>query len=219
VLSYVFYLPFDQWWYLRFLAPALPVAFLLCADAVVWVAAWSSLLRVAALGVLVAVGAWHALSFIASKDILINQTAERRRYLDAARYVDRMLPSDAVVLAMQHSGSVRYYTGRLTLRWDVLEPASLDRALEALRGRGVSVFVLLESWEEDVFRRRFGGRSGQLLTTPMARTADDEVRLYALGMRPHPGATVALMPPVDDGCVDASPHFVYPDALRRLAPR
>ena len=219
VLLYVFYLPFDQWWYLRFLAPAIPIVFLLCADAIDWVTASSPSLRALALTGLVVIAASHAFTFIASKDILVNSAAERRRYLDAARYVDATTPSDAVVLAMQHSGSVRYYAGRLTMRWDVLDPSSLDAAVAALGRRGTRVFALLEPWEEQDFRRRFAhGGTLNALRTPLARTASDDVRLYALDSSSESTATV-LMPPVDVGCLDASPRFVYPDALRRLTER
>ncbi len=38
ILLYLFYLPFDAWWYLRFVLPAIPVLLLLCADTVAWVA-------------------------------------------------------------------------------------------------------------------------------------------------------------------------------------
>ena len=220
VFLYVFYLPFDQWWYLRFLAPAIPVAFLLCADAVDWVTARSPSLRVAALIALVGIGASHAFRFIASKDILTNSVAERRRYLDAARYTDRMLPQDAIVLAMQHSGSVRYYAGRLVMRWDVLDPAWLDRALASLHERGVPVFALLEPWEEDDFRRRFADqRALTALDTAVARTENDDVRLYTFEPRPNHAAPADVMTQVQDACVDASPHFVYPDALRRVVMR
>jgi hypothetical protein len=175
---------------------------------------------VVAFGAFVGVAASHAFRFVDSKDIFTNSTAERRRYLDAAHYLDGTLPSDAVVLAMQHSGSVRYYTGRLTMRWDVLDAATLDRALAALGERGIPVFALLESWEEEDFRRRFAGRRMlSALTTPLARAADDDVRLYALSTSPDSASTVVAMPPVDDGCIDVSPHFVDPDALRRLRER
>ena len=36
MLLYLFYLPFNQWWYLRFLIPAIPIVLLLCAEAVAW---------------------------------------------------------------------------------------------------------------------------------------------------------------------------------------
>jgi hypothetical protein len=213
VLMYLFYLPFDQWWYLRFLVPAVPVAFLLCAAAVDRATAWSPSLRAIALLAFVAVAASHAVRFIASKDILTNSAAERRRYLDAARYVDATIPRNAIVLAMQHSGSIRYYAGRLTMRWDVVDPGSFDQAVAALRAHEVPVYALLEGWEEEDFRRRFAGRH---LGDPIASTADGEVRLYAVDPVPA-GVGTAVMPRIDDDCVDASPDFVYPDGQRRLA--
>jgi hypothetical protein len=111
-LMYVFYLPFDQWWYLRFLIPAIPVVFLLAADAVDWAAHRSASLRVAAMAAFALAAAIHAFAFMDAKDILGNRVAEQRRYLDGALYVGRTLPPEAVVLAMQHSGRVRYYAGR-----------------------------------------------------------------------------------------------------------
>ena len=42
VLLYLFYLPFDQWWYLRFMIPAIPIVLLLCAEAAAWLTQWST---------------------------------------------------------------------------------------------------------------------------------------------------------------------------------
>ena len=56
---------------------------------------------------------------------------------------------------MQHSGSMRYYTGRMIVRWDTLDPAWLDRAVAFLRDRGIATYALLEYWEEAEFRQRF----------------------------------------------------------------
>jgi hypothetical protein len=72
---------------------------------------------------------------------------------------------------------------------------------------------LLEGWEEEDYRRRFAGRH---LADPIASTADGEVRLYAVDPVPA-GLGTAVIPRIDDDCVDASPDFVYPDAQRRLA--
>ena len=159
VLLYLFYLPFDQWWYLRFMIPAIPIVLLLCAEAVAWLTQWSTAARAAALMALLVAGGTHAIQFADSKDILTNAEAEKRRYLDAAMYVEATLPSDVVVLTMQHSGSIRYYSGRLTMRWDVLDAGSLDTAVAALHARGVPVYAAIESWEEEDFRRRFAGQS------------------------------------------------------------
>ena len=216
---YVFYLPFDQWWYLRFLIPAIPIAFLLTADVLVEATRRSPSLRLAVLIAFAAVAGGHSLRFIGSKDILNNSMAEKRRYLDAAVHIDRTVPPEAVILAMQHSGSVRYYTGRLTMRWDVLDPASLDRAVDALRTRGVAAYALLESWEEADFRRRFAGqRSLEMLTAGAASISEDgDLRLYPLTGAKAPGPAAVIPHAPDDGCVGASPRFVEPEAARRLS--
>ena len=60
---------------------------------------------------------------------------------------------------MQHSGSLRYYSGRLTVRYDSLPPGSLDAAIAVLRARGFHPYFLLERWEETPFRERFSEKS------------------------------------------------------------
>ena len=187
------------------------------ADAVAWATHWSVTVRGVALAALVAVAASHTVRFIGEKDIMGNAEAERRRYLDAAVYLDAALPPDAVVFAMQHSGSVRYYAGRLTMRWDVLEPGSLDRAVDVFRARGLPAYALLESWEEEDFRRRFAGQRtlARLDRGPLAKSADGELHLYAMTGETA-ASPVAVIARVDRDCVDASRSFVTPAAAVRL---
>ena len=52
-----------------------------------------------------------------------------------------------------HSGTVRYYAGRVTLRFDLLDPAWLDRAIAWLEARGHHPYILLEDWERRSSRR------------------------------------------------------------------
>ena len=218
-LLYLFYLPFDQWWYLRFLIPAIPIVLLLGAEAAAWATQRSALARTAALAALLVVGGVHSVRFMDAKDILGNAESETRRYLDPAVYLNAALPPDAIVLAMQHSGSVRYYTGRLTMRWDVLDARSLDTAIAALAERRVPAYAVLESWEEEDFRRRF---TGQLTLTrlqagPMAKSEDGELRVYALSGEQVAALPTAVIPRSDSGCIDGSPAFMTPAAARRLA--
>ncbi len=51
-----------------------------------------------------------------------------RRFAVVGEFVRDELPPNAILLSMQHSGSVRYYSGRLTLRWDLLPPEWLERS-------------------------------------------------------------------------------------------
>ena len=221
VLLYLFYLPFDQWWYLRFMIPAIPIVVLLCADAVAWLTQWSTAARAVALTALLIAGGWHAVTFADSKDILTNSESEQRRYLDAAVYLDATLPADSVVLAMQHSGSIRYYAGRLTMRWDALDAGSLDAATAALHARGVPIYAAIESWEEEEFRRRFAGQSAltRLDSGAIAKSDDGEVRIYALSGDRAETRPTAVIPRHHGGCVEGSRTFVIPGAVQQLTLR
>ena len=221
LLLYLFYLPFDQWWYLRFMIPAIPIVLLLCAEAVASLTKWSTAARAAMLTALLIAGGVHAAGFADSKDILTNAEAEKRRYLDAAVYVDGSLPADAVVLAMQHSGSIRYYTGRLTMRWDTLDAGSLDAAIAALNAHGVPVHAAIESWEEEEFRRRFAGQAaiGRLDSSAIARSEDGELRIYELSGDRADAPPTAVIPRHPDGCVGGSRAFITPGAVQRLGRR
>jgi hypothetical protein len=86
------------------------------------------------------------------------QQAEHR-YITVGDYIGRTLPANAVVLSMIQSGSVRIYGGRLTLRWDMLDPKRLDPAVETLRANGYDPYLLLENWELPMFRDQFGTAS------------------------------------------------------------
>ena len=41
-----------------------------------------------------------------------------------------------MIVASIHAGSLRYYAGRATVRFDILDPAWLDRAAAWLNDRG-----------------------------------------------------------------------------------
>jgi hypothetical protein len=58
---------------------------------------------------------------------------------------------------MQHSGALRYYGGRMTLRYDQIERDWLDRAIIWLSARGVETYLLAEDWELPSIRQRFAG--------------------------------------------------------------
>jgi hypothetical protein len=208
-LAYLFYLSFEVWWFLRFLIPAMPLAFLFCADVIEWATSrFQRAARFAALSAFTIASAAHAVNF--SRQVSILQSAdEEQRYVDAGVFIDRATPPDAVVLSMQHSGSIRYYSGRLTLRYDSLDPAWLDRAVVTLENLGRPVYVLLDEWEEAPFRTRFAGQHtlDQLAAEPAATSRSGTTRFYALN-----GAPVLLtsrrIPHISRfQCPDISPRF------------
>src|SRR5437870_4859178 len=72
---------------------------------------------------------------------------QEHRYVDVGRYVDRALPRNAVVFCLQHGGSIRYYSGRLTVRTDQFDDRGLASAFTWLRAHGYRPFVVLDDWE------------------------------------------------------------------------
>jgi hypothetical protein len=185
VLLYLFYIPFDAWWFLRFLVPAIPIALLFCVNAVEWAAArLPPAPRCAALVAFACLMLGHAVTF--NRQIAVLDTGDgEQKYVDAGVYVDRVTPPGSVILSMQHSGSIRYYSGRLTLRYDALEPGWLDRAIETLESHGRPVYLLIDEWEEPDVRKRFAGQRAMLkLETPAATGRAGKLRFYALGNAP-----------------------------------
>ena len=183
-LCYLFYMPFDYWGYLRFVLPAVPIVMLLSADGVAWL---SSHLGAAGskygLVLVTALAVVHGVSRSRGEGFFRNAQADRR-YVDAALFIDSVTPPATVVLSMQHSGSVRFYSGRLTLRYDQLDPMWLDRALDRLAALGFSSYALLEEWEESRFRERFSTQQSTRLLDgrPLAarETPGGHLRLFAL---------------------------------------
>ena len=176
ILLYLFYLPFEAWWYLRFMMPAVPILLLLCADAVAWMARRTHTTFAVAMAMVVVFAASHSAWAIERYDIL-NTGYGEERYPEIALYAGSTLPADAVVITMQHSGSLRYYTGRMIVRWDNLDPAWLDRAVAFLRDRGIATYALLEFWEEKDFRERFSGQQmlAELDRGPIATARSGEI--------------------------------------------
>jgi hypothetical protein len=101
------------------------------------------------------------------------------RYRLVGEYVARALPPDAVVFAGVESGSIRFYSGRLTVYVNVLDPAWLDRAVAFMDARGRRPYLLLEAIEEPDFRATFGPASALgALDWPPLVDFNRNVRIY-----------------------------------------
>ena len=154
-LSYLFYHAFGVWWYLRFLLPAFPVMLLLA------VIGFTLLLRRVdsqartAVALVVFVFVFGARVKTGREEQVPNLWKQGIAYVSAGEYVAHHLPDNAVIFAVQHSGSLRYYGHRLTMRWDYVGPEWWPRVLKILAERGYRPFVLLTIYEEQEFRERF----------------------------------------------------------------
>jgi len=114
------------------------------------------------------------------------------KYVDVARVVAAITDPDAVIISMQHSGSLRYYAGRLTLRWDYGDPAWLDRTIDWLAAHGHHPYFALEPQEIDAMRARAAATSvaARLDWTPMVVFPSGGVRLFDAVRREHGGTPV-----------------------------
>jgi len=173
--SYLVYMVFEEWWYLRFLLPSYPFLIALAAAALLQPLRRFERPDLVAFGV-VAVIAYHGISFGADKDLFTISRGEAR-YKKVGEFVARELPERSLLLSMQHSGSLRYYGHRTTVRYDFLPHDRLDEVVAHFQARGWSVYIVVDEWEEDTeYRSRFSAANklGKLDWTPIA--------LWSVGM-------------------------------------
>ncbi len=72
---------------------------------------------------------------------------------------------------MQHSGSLRYYSRQISIRYDQIRGGRLDQLVAHFADRGYPVYFVLDEWEEGDFRRLFAEKNvlGKLDWKPIAR--------------------------------------------------
>ena len=211
--QYAAYLVFDAWWYLRFLLPAWPFIMIgVAAVGLSFAGPTRQWLRAVVVGAVVALGA--SALYNAVSDAPFTMWRGERRYVGVARMVQERLPEKSVLFAMQHSGSLRYYTGRLVARYDSMEHDWMDRAVAWFSGQGLRVFLVIDEAELPDVKRQFESQPGVMAVlsrVPVFIYRD--VLVFDLG-RPNeleapmrlidtfgplrsvpPAAQVALMPP------------------------
>ena len=108
---------------------------------------------------------------------MLELAVSEARYVTVGRYVARTLPERSAIISVVHSGSLRYYAQRETLRFDWLDPTQLEPLLDRLERLGYHPYFVLEDWEEPLFRRRFASETplGALDWPPRARLQEPGV--------------------------------------------
>ena len=179
---YLPYLVFEDWSFLRFLLPCIPV------------------LNVLTLGVLAALARrvgprWvsPALTVAAIALVATAVPVARAQHVFDLRQLEadfvrvgtaaRRLPANALVITSRYSGSVRFYGGRPTLVWDVLDPSSLDAAVAFATGKGLDPYLVVASGEESAFRQRFATSALARLDWPPTMEIAPAIRVYQPGAR------------------------------------
>ena len=167
---YLFYLPFDHWETLRYLLPGIVPLTILAADGLMHFARWPRN-RMATTAIACAFIAIH----VGMSERLLRRSSVwdvaslEERYPLAGQWLDVNTPANSVALANQHSGSLRWYGHRDTLRWDFLEPDALASTIRELEAHGRAVYVVLEGDEVEMFESRFAGVIDQLQVDHVGR--------------------------------------------------
>ena len=175
-LPYLFFQP-NEWFYTRFLLPAIPIMiFFSTASVLAGIRALPAGWRLpAAASVLLLVGTVSL--HYAQRNGVFDVRHQERKYPLAGEFVRTRGPANAFVLAAQHSGSIRYYANRPTLRWDLLSPARLDQVLATFRAQGYEPLLVVDTGEYEDFRARFAatGQPAVQQLTPVAVLGDARV--------------------------------------------
>jgi hypothetical protein len=201
--SYAFYLPFESWQYLRFLLPAYPALLILLAALTVDIAGRFP----RPIGAVVALALIGIVTLSCLREAQVKGVFDNwfsvRRFVDVPTYARARLPPNAIYLTRLYSGSLRYYGNRPTIRWDVLDPTWLDKAVVHLRTQGFLPLIVVEGGDEEHdYRERFRGTaSGALDWPPIAEYQSIE--------------TVRVFDPADAGRSGSTPtqSSILPDRI------
>jgi hypothetical protein len=192
--AYLAYESFEAWWYLRFLLPAAGAAATLIVVGVITLARvvprpWGGLAACVTVGALVTT----TLGFASRVGVFGGLRNGERRYIEIGEFVSRTLPAEAALMSMQHSGSLRFYGGRLTLRFDWIEKDGLSGALAEIERIGLHPYLVVDDLELPQFQSRFGLAAKPLPFPVVARTRErGGTTVFDLGSRAVVGPPIPL---------------------------
>jgi hypothetical protein len=115
----------------------------------------------AMVAIFMAVIVWQSQELL-KKSSVWDIAAIESRYPLAGEWINVNTPTNSVVMANQHSGSLRWYGKRETIRWDFVDPSQLATTVGELQSHGATVYVALEGDEVAMFEQRFGAVLDQL---------------------------------------------------------
>jgi hypothetical protein len=183
LMSYLVYAQFEEWWYLRFLLPALPALLVLMSTGMVVLArrlprAWGLVAVTAVTFLLLA----YTTRVSQAHGIFGPSKADERRYADVGAYIQQTLPRNAVIFSVQQSGSVRYYSGRMTIRWDLIDRDWTNRAAADVERLGLHPYMVIEDWEMPQMRTWFGLAPDASAPWPLVARLKEPVGVSVLDM-------------------------------------
>ncbi len=175
---YLAYRPFAEWWYVRFLLPAVVLSLVLAAAAAAALAERAGRLAGALVmaGLVAAASVWMLRSPEAGDAFGLARL--EARFPLTSKVVSARLPPSSVLVTSWQSGAVRFDPGHEVVMWDALDPAWLDRAIAWLDAGGRAPAIVLEFWEQEPFRARFAGQAYGALDWPPRYDVDRRVQIF-----------------------------------------
>lgn len=190
LVFFSFYSVDDAWWYGRFLLPGLAPVAIIEASGIVRLfelptRRWIS---VPCLVAGVALFLWPTIGFDRANSVFDIGRGDVK-YQNAAHFVRQSVGGKSLVLAMQHSGSLRLYGGIDTMRYDLAPVPELLGVLEHVTDAGGSVYLVGEDWE--IQRIRDSNRAVLLAgAQDLGSVEPSHVTLFRLNVLEPKGATV-----------------------------
>jgi len=170
ILPYLFKAPyFDDFGLIRYILPALIPCLLVAVIGVgdLMTRYLSRTVAAAALSVFAIASASYSYRVVATEGTFQAVTQESR-YAAVGDWVRDHTPPQAVVLSEIHSGSLRFYAHRTTLRFAALPQDELAATVRALAGRGIACFAAIDGQEEErLFRQRFSRELANVSLDPV----------------------------------------------------
>lgn len=155
IAAYLIYAVFDHWSYLRFLLPALAIFAIFAAiELGRWIERWPIAVRFPIFFALSLAIVAHGV-FVARSFDTFKLKDQFRRVEQVADAIIHTAPLNAVIVAGEQSGSMRYYTGRSIVRWDAATAEAFPAAIETLLKAGRPIYIVLDAWEMEPFHQKF----------------------------------------------------------------
>jgi hypothetical protein len=153
---YLFYLVFNDWESIRFLLPTIVIVLILFARAIAVALAPRPVVWCTVAVTLAVAWAGFAHLFLERQGAYQFGSVEAK-YALTGDWFKSHTPDRAVVLAGLHSGSIRLYGGRETIRWDEIPSEKLGATVANLRSAGYEPYLALDvPSEPPLFEARFG---------------------------------------------------------------
>ena len=135
----------------------------------------------------IALGLWNL--HVTDRTGRFDQRQAARHEAPIGQLVRAHTKDNSVLVVMERSGSLRYYAGRMTLRYDFLEPDWLDRAVAWMTERGVHVYAVLDERQAGECKRRFAGqRTAAAFDRPVLVYEPAGTALFDLSTPPEAGS-------------------------------